>query len=347
MAVRDFRGAQTDPAMTAPDRLVAFGKRAVCAYGVDPSAFTASLLAPYTGVRLDDEEEPDPPEEPTCAPTEMTWYMAGTSTPPVNAPVVTCVTAEGEVASNQVIQIDVTDEDEDLVNVRITVTFPGNSPEVVYDGLVPATAFSDQYDDASVADGDVGIQFYILRDGGWPADFVVTTVARDAQGHETTHECSYTVSEPAYDDCINPEVTFHGVVAASTVGTPCYEAGETGATDIAPVVEFISPPLGQSVYRYTRVVFRVKCVVALRRVVVRATYANRDGWDFLHDGAQFGPNFRGEANTRVTVSGVEGFPFVYEFEVMRDGGWPGQPIVTVYPVNIVGTEDEGQDDEQE
>lgn len=106
------------------------------------------------------------------------------------------------------------------------------------------------------------------------------------------------------------------------------------APDGGPVVAFISPPIGSAVRRLTPVVFSVTGSYPLRRVVVRVRFLDRTGWDYAYDGRQFGPDYQGLVNRRKDLVSPNGFLF----SLLHDVGWPGQPEVTVYAIDVFGQE---------
>jgi hypothetical protein len=62
----------------------------------------------------------------------------------------------------------------------------------------------------------------------------------------------------------------------------------------------------------------------LNRVIVVASYAGLAPWEIVHDGERFSPRFSQRVNTREAIA--EGF----RYTILRNGGWPGAPTITVY-----------------
>lgn len=319
MAIRDFRGAYDDPAMTRPERFIAFGERSVFAFDVDP-AILPGLLAPWDGIVLDDGEEPDPPPEPTCAPTEMTWYMAGASTA-ADFPEITCVTTEGEIGAGDPVVVDVTDDSGDLARIVITVSFAsGGSPELVYEGLAPfpVDSFPEYYAaGSSVVVVAGGRRFTLNRASGspgWPDDFEVKTRAWDALGNYTEHVCAYTVSGPVFDACINPGdpplVTILYPLPFNDPGFPIARTAHIGAR--------ITDPQGRA---------------NLRRCVPVLIFPDRPdlGKFMIHDGDNFDGLFAGSSRQE-TADG-------WDYDIIwHAGSWPSRPKLLPFAYDLDGNE---------
>jgi len=240
------------------------------------------------------------------------FEFAGTEEFSGSPPVITLVDPpEGAIDPDDVIIVDFTDVDDDITFIIPIFTFTGHSGELAH---VWGVGFEPAYiTNSTLVAITNGWRFSFDR-GGWPANMSLTAYAFDSEGHLTVETFSWGVAEPAFDTCINP-----------------------GGSGNRPTVQFVSPPLGQAVYRYTAVTFRVLCSAPMRRMLVRARYAGRAGWDFLYDGTEFGPNFQGVVNGVVSLdSATPGF----EFTVLRDGGWPAPPEFTVYPITVLGLEEE-------
>lgn len=221
---------------------------------------------------------------------------------------------EGAISAVDQITIDTFDDDGDLAFFAIIATFPNlDISELVYtwsvDGLNLYAASYVVDSTASIITN--GIR-NVLDRGGWPdTDITITVYAIDAKGNITIE--TFTWSAP--DAVVGIPST-----CATSLGDP-------------PTVEFVTPPLGQAVYRFTTVVFDIISPnAALRRYMVRVTFKDRDGWVFAHDGSGFGPDFVGPANSRVFMDDR------VRFSLLMDGGWRGQPEITVYAINTVGLE---------
>lgn len=164
-----------------------------------------------------------------------------------------------------------------------------------------------------------------------PTDMVweiegASQVEIDACGVEILFE----IGTACIEEVASYEITPHGVEILFEVGTACIETSLSG---VHPVITFISPPLGEAVYRFVPIVFTVTGS-PLRRVWARVSFLDRDGWHLAYDGAAFGPEFTGPDNTKTGPTSGQ------RFSILMDGGWPSQPLVAVYAVDILGNEAE-------
>jgi hypothetical protein len=99
-----------------------------------------------------------------------------------------------------------------------------------------------------------------------------------------------------------------------------------------PTVTIISPLAGTPVGRSTPFVITVTSPLAIRRILLRAEYGGITLWELAHDGTTFGPAYQGGTNGRLVIT--DG----YQFTLLRDGGWPGTPIITAYAIDAAGQE---------
>lgn len=74
--------------------------------------------------------------------------------------------------------------------------------------------------------------------------------------------------------------------------------------------------------------------VPLRRAWVNASYAGFLPDDMVHNSDRFGSAYQGSTNVRSNITNG------YRFTLLRDGGWPGTPAITVHAVDTLGAGDE-------
>jgi hypothetical protein len=74
--------------------------------------------------------------------------------------------------------------------------------------------------------------------------------------------------------------------------------------------------------------------VPLRRAWVNASYAGLLPDDMVHNSDRFGAAYQGSTNVRSNITNG------YRFTLLRDGGWPGTPSITVHAVDTLGSGDE-------
>lgn len=80
-------------------------------------------------------------------------------------------------------------------------------------------------------------------------------------------------------------------------------------------------------------VIRVTDDVGLRRVVLFVRWPS--GWEVIHDGDGFGPNYQGGANTRNTV--IAGRQ--YDYFVKRQPSWPSG----ILPLDVLAIDTSGNE----
>ena len=80
--------------------------------------------------------------------------------------------------------------------------------------------------------------------------------------------------------------------------------------------------------------FVYSTAVPLRRAWVNASYAGFLPDDMVHNSDRFGSAYQGSTNVRSNITNG------YRFTLLRDGGWPGTPAITVHAVDTLGAGDE-------
>jgi hypothetical protein len=102
--------------------------------------------------------------------------------------------------------------------------------------------------------------------------------------------------------------------------------GAGGGVASHPTIEIITT---SPITRDDPIIFKVHDSLGLRVVFIYVNFG--DGfWEVVHDGSGFSPTFSGPTNQRTSIS--DG----YEFQILRDGGWPSTPVVRILPVNMQG-----------
>lgn len=208
--------------------------------------------------------------------------------------------APGPIDKDQAIDFDVTD-DSALQHVVIHAVYGSGAAEVIFDG----TSFLPPYDTNSVQSGiSGGFNFSLRRDGGWrDASTTISVTALDDGGGETTVTTAYTVSNPS------------------------------GALDtVPPVIDNFDPPQGTAIDPAQGISFDVTDNSGnFRRIVVHAVFD--DGVEeVVHDGDSF-RGFYQVGNSRVFIAGG------YRYNLLRAGGWPGNPTIRAFAIDASGNED--------
>ncbi len=112
-----------------------------------------------------------------------------------------------------------------------------------------------------------------------------------------------------------------GAVARGVVSAP------------APIVGPFSPDSGSNITPSTIVSFPVTNKGALfTQITVVAFFADLGISELVHDGVSFGPKYSNPSNIRTTI--LDGF----QYQILRDNGWPDRLTITVYAVNNSGVE---------
>ncbi len=99
------------------------------------------------------------------------------------------------------------------------------------------------------------------------------------------------------------------------------------------VVSLITPI--STISKTTPIIIDVySTTVPLRRAWVNASYAGLLQDDMVHNSDRFGSAYQGSTNQRAGITNG------YRFTLLRDGGWPGTPSITVHAVDTLGVGDE-------
>jgi hypothetical protein len=188
----------------------------------------------------------------------------------------------------------------------IGYTYFGTGPaEVIFDiGQSVGGGFVNPYITSSTLTGiSGGAQFSILRDGGWPATVTLRIYVVDIYGNEALEQ-GYTLT------CTDPL---------------------PGPDTTPPVVGAVSPAPGTAISPTQPVTFQVTDDSGVfRRIVVNATYPT-GVVECVHDGDGF-RGFYSLNSTRVAIT--QGFAY----SLLRAGGWPGSPTITVFAIDAAGNE---------
>lgn len=98
-----------------------------------------------------------------------------------------------------------------------------------------------------------------------------------------------------------------------------------------PVVTIVGPPAGASIGREQPIRLRVTDEAVLRNVILYLRFVGQAASEVVHDGCCFlEPYVQGSRRT-VVADG-------YEFTLMRTGGWPGSPSLSVRAFDVAGNE---------
>lgn len=100
--------------------------------------------------------------------------------------------------------------------------------------------------------------------------------------------------------------------------------------DEPPTIEDISPAPGQSLTKDQAITFNTVDDDAIRKVVIIAKYAVT-GWEVIHDGTSFGPQYNQYSTREVFGTG-------YSYSVRRDLGWPEAPTIDIVALDSAGQE---------
>jgi hypothetical protein len=99
------------------------------------------------------------------------------------------------------------------------------------------------------------------------------------------------------------------------------------------IIDLITPI--STISKSTPIIIDVySTAVPLRRAWVNASYAGFLPDDMVHNSDRFGSAYQGSTNVRSNITNG------YRFTLLRDGGWPGTPAITVHAVDSLGTTDE-------
>lgn len=220
-------------------------------------------------------------------------FISGDS-PDTNLPVITIVSPiiGSTILKSTSLVIDVTDNLGLLVDVSISAELTSLPAE---ESVYSNSTFSNAYN-ASVRVGITnGFRFTINRNVGWPSSPTVKIVAIDTAGNKATGSYSWVI---------------------------------TGAD--SPTVTVISPTVGSTITPTTPVVADVVDNIALRRVMLFASFEDYKVKEVIFDGSTFSSNYT--LSSRIPITGG------YQYTLLRDDGWPSEFTLTVNAIDTTGNE---------
>lgn len=103
-----------------------------------------------------------------------------------------------------------------------------------------------------------------------------------------------------------------------------------GEDSVPPEVAIISPTVGTSISRASKLKFDVTDDKGAFRRILPAVRFPDGRYELVHDGESFTPDY--DTSTRVAISGG------YEYEVERNGGWRDSPTLVLFAYDISGNE---------
>jgi len=187
-----------------------------------------------------------------------------------------------------------------LLRAVVYATHSTGLVELVHDG----SAFKAPYAVGSTRSSiSGGYAFSVSRTGNWPAaGLVLTIIASDAQGNETTGTYTLTITDA-------PTVDAEG-----------------------PVVSNITPAAGSALAATTALGFDVTDDSGLfRRITVSLSFGSGRPDETVYDSRGFRPYYSAGS----TVTSIEGG---LRFSVKRTGGWPAAPSIYIDPIDLSGNE---------
>jgi len=187
-----------------------------------------------------------------------------------------------------------------LLRAVVYATHSTGLVELVHDG----SAFKAPYAVGSTRSSiSGGYAFAVSRTGNWPAaGLVLTIIASDAQGNETTGTYTLTITDA-------PAVDAEG-----------------------PVVSNITPAAGSALAATTALGFDVTDDSGLfRRITVALSFGSGRPDETVYDSRGFRPYYSAGS----TVTSIEGG---LRFSVKRTGGWPAAPSIYIDPIDLSGNE---------
>jgi hypothetical protein len=115
-----------------------------------------------------------------------------------------------------------------------------------------------------------------------------------------------------------------GYGAPQSDGVAGGDAGFGGGPIHDLALTVISPTPGQPISATKPLVIEVTDEgAALDKVVIMAAYSGVLQKEVVYDGSAFAPTFTNNTNAKASIT--SGF----RFTLLRDGGWPGSPTITV------------------
>ena len=100
---------------------------------------------------------------------------------------------------------------------------------------------------------------------------------------------------------------------------------------VDPTVVVISPAEGTPIGVDSELVVRVYDNVALANVVLYAEFPTLQHAEVVHDGTSFKQPYASQSIRTTNIAGVD-----YQYNLKRDGGWPGDVTLTAIPVDTSG-----------
>ncbi len=186
-----------------------------------------------------------------------------------------------------------------LGGVTVYATFDGGTAEIVY----AVGAFAAGYSGSATTVIAHGLAFDVVRDATWPtAGLMLTVVAIDAAGNDTSFTVSYTVSNPTFSIDADP-----------------------------PIVNNFSPSNSSPLAKGQAISFDVTDNSgAFRRIIVIAAYPTGEV-EVVYDGSNFRGFYAVKSSRSLITRG-------FHFSVLRSNGWPSAPTITVYAIDQKGNE---------
>lgn len=99
-----------------------------------------------------------------------------------------------------------------------------------------------------------------------------------------------------------------------------------------PTITNFVPAVGSQITRLQQLQFDVTDDGPLRRVILEVRYPENGIQEVIHDGVGFGLKYQGGSNTRTQIAGG------FRYTMLRDGGWPENPTITPFAIDISGSE---------
>lgn len=162
-----------------------------------------------------------------------------------------------------------------------------------------------------------------------PADLVTTVKTVAGGGFSASVPDDTRTYFASYENDGNVGKSAYGTPDASTFDITI---GSASSDPVKPVITIVSPAEGSTLLRTTPIVADVTDNGVLRRVFIYAVFPGQLAWEVVHDGEAFGPTFTGPANTRTSITGG------YQFNLLRDGGWPASPELRIIPIDAGGNQ---------
>lgn len=101
--------------------------------------------------------------------------------------------------------------------------------------------------------------------------------------------------------------------------------------ETSPAVSIIDPPPGTPIGRSQPIRLRVTDDTGLRNVILYLRFSGQQASEVVHDGCCFLAPYT-QGSRRTVIAGG------FEFSLMRQGGWPGNPSLSVRAFDTGGNE---------